>query len=213
MTDAGEILKSGALEKLADLVHKLAGPMSEEVGLMLGDKVRAYRYRNWTQTVQKTERLLRDAGLPANAVPPRLFLPIMEGCSVEDNETLQDMWAGLLASASQGADAVSPSFVETLKHLTPDEARDFQGIYEGKSRPAWRTTMPGPIYPFEVTSETFERLGLVRRQFHLRNIPAAVEFGEPDGPDRDPEIVCGFELTKFAAEFMRACQGPSGKTG
>jgi hypothetical protein len=43
MTDAGEIIKSGAGEKIADLVNKLAGPMAEEVGMMLGDKVRVYR--------------------------------------------------------------------------------------------------------------------------------------------------------------------------
>ncbi|MGC1297250.1 MAG: Abi-alpha family protein [Alloacidobacterium sp.] len=130
MTETGEIIKSGAGEKIADLVNKLAGPLAEEVGLMLGDKVRVYRVKNWIKTVEKTERLLRDSGLPANAVPPRLFLPIMEAASIEDNETLQDMWAGLLATASQDTDTVSPSFVETLKQLTPDEARYLQRLQD-----------------------------------------------------------------------------------
>jgi AcrR family transcriptional regulator len=61
---------------------------------------------------------------------PRLLLPIMEASSVEDNETLQDMWAGLLATASQETDAVWPSFVETLKQLTPDEARYLQRLHD-----------------------------------------------------------------------------------
>jgi Abortive infection alpha len=117
MNEAGDIIKSGAGEKIADLVNKLAGPLAEEVGMMFGDKVRVYGVKNWIKTVKKTARLLRDASLPANAVPPRLFLPIMEASSVEDNETLQDMWAGLLATASQDTDAVSPSFVETLRNL------------------------------------------------------------------------------------------------
>jgi hypothetical protein len=46
MTDAGEIIKSGAVEKIADLVNKLAGPLAEEAGMMLGDTVRVYRVKN-----------------------------------------------------------------------------------------------------------------------------------------------------------------------
>ena len=38
MTDAGEIIKSGAGEKIADLVNKLAGPLAEEVGMMFGTR-------------------------------------------------------------------------------------------------------------------------------------------------------------------------------
>lgn len=130
MTDAGEIFKSGAVEKIADLVNKLAGPLADEVGNMFGDKARVYRVKNFINTTQKTERLLREAGLSPNAVPPRLFLPIMEASSIEDNETIQDMWAGLLATASQDTDAVSPSFVETLKQLTPKEARYLQRLHD-----------------------------------------------------------------------------------
>jgi len=59
----------------------------------------------------------------------RLLLPIMEASSVEVNETLQDMWAGLLATASQDTDPVSASFAETLKQLTPDAARHLQRMY------------------------------------------------------------------------------------
>ena len=65
--------------------------------MMLGDKVRVYRVKNWINTVRKTERLLREAGLSANALPPRLFLPIMEACSAEDNETLQEYAGGSLS--------------------------------------------------------------------------------------------------------------------
>jgi len=130
MTDAGEIIKSGAGEKIADLVHKLAGPLAEEFGMMLGEWFKVYRTKNRVRTVEKTGHLLREAKLPPNAVPPRLFLPIIDACSVEDNETLQDMWAGLLATASQDTDTVSPSFVETLKQLTPQEARYLQRLHD-----------------------------------------------------------------------------------
>jgi hypothetical protein len=56
MNDAGEIIKSGAGEKIADLFNKLAGPLAEEIGLMLGDTVRVYRVKNLIKTTQKTQR-------------------------------------------------------------------------------------------------------------------------------------------------------------
>jgi Abortive infection alpha/Protein of unknown function (DUF2806) len=172
MTDAGEIIKSGAGEKIADLVNKLAGPLAEEVGMMLGDKVRVYRVKNWIKTVEKTERLLRVAKLPANAVPPRLFLPIMEASSIEDNETLQDMWAGLLTAASQDTDAVSPSFVETLKQLTPDEARHLQEMYENHLLMAAsdHRRLPLDFSLPKILFDTYERLGLVRREYELTKL-------------------------------------------
>jgi hypothetical protein len=45
MTEAGEIIKSGAAEKIADLVNKLDGPLAEGAGMMLGDKFKVYRVK------------------------------------------------------------------------------------------------------------------------------------------------------------------------
>lgn len=201
MTESGDIIKSGALEKIADLVNKLAGPMADEVGLMLGDKVKVYRVKSWIRTVEKTSRLPREAGLPANAVPPRLFLPIMEASSIENNETLQDMWAGLLATASQDTDAVSPSFVETLKQLTPDEARYLQRLHDDaltqrrrmfrddqwkrilerhpelSARDVANYPVPQSAFPpvrskSQIGPDTYERLGLIQRMYDVSNKPS-----------------------------------------
>jgi hypothetical protein len=136
MTDAGEIIKSGAVDKLADVIHKLAGPMADEIGLLMADKIKVYRVTNWVKVVQKTEKILAEAHLSPNAVPTRLFLPILEGASIEDDETLQNLWAGLLGSASEQRDSLSPSFIETLKQLSPGEARALDGFFDDASKVA-----------------------------------------------------------------------------
>jgi len=224
MSDAGEILKSGAVDKAADLLHKLAGPMFEEFGAMLGDRVRTYRVKNLVRTVQITEKLLRDAGLPANAVPPRLLLPIIENSSVEDNEFLQKLWAGLLATASQQTDSVSPSFVETLKQLTPDEARYLEHVYmtllESRNR---EPTGSMPITPYAfterwgappgVSADTFERLGLIRRDFDVRLQYRNTRGRQPSSVDEaldalEPEMRYQFVFTQYAVSFLEACHGP-----
>ena len=210
MNDANQVLNPGSIEKLTDLFHSLAGPMLEEVGLMLGDKVRVYRVKNLIQTVQKTKRMLKEAGIPESPVPPRLFLPIIEASSFEDNESLQDMWADLLASASERTNAISPSFIETLKQLTPDEARSLQRAYASAAQTYRRKSVSGlPIPPAEVESETFERLGLIRREYILKNIPTGEELLNPEYfRSPDPEVAWRFDFTNYADNFMQACQGP-----
>ena len=84
------------INKTADLVHRLAGPVCDDIGSMISDSIKPYRAKNLVNTLRKTERILREAGLPASAVPTRLLFPIADASSIEDNETLQEMWAGLV---------------------------------------------------------------------------------------------------------------------
>ena len=136
MSGIESIVATGATTLAVDLLRRLAGPAADQVGCMLGDKAWEYRANNLIKITQRLQRKLIDASLPANAIPPRLLLPIIENCSVEDNETLQDMWAGLLATASQEKDSMSPSFIETLKQLTPVEATVLQRWWTDTIRPA-----------------------------------------------------------------------------
>jgi Abortive infection alpha len=233
MSDAGEIIKSGAFNKLADIAHKLAGPLAEELGLMMADKVKLYRLKNWVNVVRKAEKILNEAHLPPNAVPPRMFLPILEASSVEDDETLQGLWAGLLASASEQSDSLSPSFVETLKQLTPSEAKNLHSLF-AKRDSVYALGAPNDMHlklagnldhaKFNLMTETFERLGLIRRQYDLQKPLAGLlgglprerflperwrsRFGEFDEEEPLPELTYKFEFTEYGIQFMNACLGP-----
>lgn len=224
--ETGSILK--ITDRVSDLIQKLAGPMAEEVGLMLGDKVRVYRYKNWIETAKKTERMLHDAGLPPNAVPPRLLLPIIESSSIEDDDSVQELWAGLLATASQQTGFVSPSFVETLKQLTPAEARHLEGIYKQLSGPrGGNLAREAPVSPYVfmerggaapgVSADTFERLGLIRRDYDVK-LKSPYRGRELDSIEEaigsiNAEMGYRFVLTSYASKFLKACHGPREELG
>jgi hypothetical protein len=87
-----------ALSDVTDIVHKIAGPVAEELGLVLGDKAREYRLRNLISTLPRVQKMLADAGIEPTPIPPRLSLPALEAASLEDSVILQERWAGLLAS-------------------------------------------------------------------------------------------------------------------
>jgi hypothetical protein len=190
-------------DKTMDLINKLAGPMAEEVGLLMGDKIRFYRVKNWISVMKKCEQLLEEARLPPNAVPPRLFLPIFEAASIENEESLQDLWAGLLASASEKADSLSPSFIETLKQLTPSEAKALNHFFEDASKLARYTTgssflLPPKVFQKELRPirETFERLGILHRQYGLQQ-------------RNEPELTSACLFTEYGIRFVEACRGPA----
>jgi Abortive infection alpha len=107
---------------LGDLLHKIAEPLAEEIGESLGVWARHYRFRLGLRMLQKTERMLKDAGFAPQAVPPRLFLPILENASVEDDEDVQSRWAALLANAAADTVDVHPSYIEILRQFTPQDA-------------------------------------------------------------------------------------------
>lgn len=236
MSDTSEIIRSGAAEKLADIIHKLAGPLAEEVGLLLGDKAKIYRLKNWLSVVNKTKAILDEAGLPANAVPPRMFLPIAEASSLENDETLQTLWAGLLASASDTCDSLSPAFIDTLKQLTPGQAKVLESAFQ-KFPPVTNDSRTSVHFhlvrdpstdraQFQLLSDSFERLGLVRREYELSlsrrdfgGIERALRSNNPQAAisqlkreiEKDPELDYEILFTGYSLEFMRACRGP--KTG
>ncbi|MGA2390970.1 MAG: Abi-alpha family protein [Candidatus Sulfotelmatobacter sp.] len=218
MNESGEIIKSGAFGKLADLIYKLAGPVSEEVGLLMADKMKAYRVQNWVKVVHKTKRILAEARLPPKAVPPRLFLPIFEASSIEDDESLQDLWAGLLASASEQCDNLSPSFVDTMKQLTPHTARMLSALFEFTQKngsvdaddigSALQSRDEAAV---QLATDVLEKLGLVRREYMLRQ----EEERWPSRPQRSGEessmigLAHRFGITQYGVQFMKSCHGPN----
>jgi hypothetical protein len=211
--DCGHMAEDNPALKIAvgasDLLNKLLGPGAAQLGQVLGYKLYPYTVKNFVTTMKKTKRLLRAAGLPANPVPPRFLLPFVENSSIEDNDSLQEMWAGLLATASQQGDSVSPSFIETLKQLTPDEARYFEKL---RTKDGIHISQGGNITPYAFgapwgapagCADTFERLGLIRRVYGIAD-------NEPGS--NHPEIGHMFAFTDYGGRFLAACRGPLPKS-
>src|SRR5215469_230822 len=96
--DLKKALASGtqALKNVTEIFNKLAGPLADELGQMLGDKARFYRLKNTIKIMERTKQMLEQAGISPEPIPPRLFLPAVQAASTEDNATLQELWAALL---------------------------------------------------------------------------------------------------------------------
>src|SRR5690242_15661976 len=107
--DEGEIIKQipaiakgvGAVAAsipFTAIVKRMLGPAADELAEMWRDQVRMYRYERQVKLLGKVEKIAKEAGFTAQAVPPKILFPLLEGASFEDDETLHDMWAALLAN-------------------------------------------------------------------------------------------------------------------
>jgi hypothetical protein len=118
-----------ALENITEFFNRLAGPLATEVGEILADRTKVYRAKNWISCQEKIKQMLDEAHEVPQEIPARQFLPMLESASLEDDETLQEMWAALIASASL-ADVGTPSvYITLLKDLSPVEAQTLNSLF------------------------------------------------------------------------------------
>lgn len=121
---APEVGKIAAAIGFTDGVRRMLGPAADEVGEMLRDRVKLYRYERQIRLLEKFDRMAQEVGFTPEAVPPKILFPLLEGASFEDDEDLHTMWAALLANAASPENAfhARPGFIAILKHMSPDEA-------------------------------------------------------------------------------------------
>jgi len=140
MADEKELLKlgveaavSGAIEGsgFRALVQQFLGPLATEVGTGLGYVGTVLRMKLGLSMMQKASKMLSEAGIDPKPVAPKLFLPILEHASLEDDDYLQERWAALLANGVSPEDCVvSPSFPDILNQMSPREARLLDAIVD-----------------------------------------------------------------------------------
>jgi len=227
MDDLSTEAAKQALQPIGDMLRKIVGPLADEMGESLGVVARHYRYKLAVKMYQKTERMLTDAGINPHAVPPRLFLPMIENASMQDDEGLHTRWAALLANAAASPDSVHPSFIEVLRQLTPDDAhlldRPFNSCESKRSGRSVTIVGRGadPISYVEpereVASEdnpeepfqNLVRLGLIQSDYEIDDFhKSKVNFTRGEAVV-EAGVERRYELADFAFRFVRACRAPA----
>ena len=216
----GAIVKHTQINEAAsppNLIQRMFGPAADEVGEFLKDQVRIYRRGRLTECVNKAETMLIEAGISPQAVPPKILFPLLDGASLEEDESLHDMWAGLLANGAspENAGKVRPGFVATLKQMAPDEAGLLNLMFER------RTGKPGVVFnqPFDVT-ELLSAYSSVRppgdsdqlaydaciQSLHAQQLVEQI----PD-PKHFGYLIHSYALTMRGIAFVFACRPPKPK--
>ena len=213
----------GAIDSISEPFKALVAEFCAEIGEGFGYYGRYFRQKMGLRVMQKTKKLLQDAGISPSSVSPKLFFSILESASLEDNEQLQGLWAALLANAANPSERnkVHPAFVGILKDLTPGEADLLNNIYYHVREQVMMAGMPlhsssaqyidltepmeanGTLHFLDASElqpiiDRLKGVGLLKK-----DDSAILINNERVGPEAN------FNMTAFGFEFITACRPPS----
>jgi hypothetical protein len=120
-----KILTQAAVDGAGAILSRICLPVSEEIGLALKDKVHTWRTKNTVELINKGgEKVNAYADADKRHAHPRLVAAILEHGSWWDDNLVQEMWAGLLASSCTptGQDDSNFLYINTLSQMTSLEA-------------------------------------------------------------------------------------------
>lgn len=121
VAEAAKIVTDGTVKGAGAFLSRICLPAAEEFGLLLRDRVGAWRSNNALKIVAKAEALnsAREHADRLHAHPRMVMMAIEEG-SWADSDEVQKMWSGLLSSACTlgGEDDDNLVFMNILKQLT-----------------------------------------------------------------------------------------------
>jgi hypothetical protein len=161
------------------LLQAVAGVDRGEIEGWLGDFFRTRRPRSVIRTLERSQDLMRDAGLGPKAISLKTLWALLEGASLEDerDDRMINMWSALLAKAAAGVVTIPGGYIEALRGLTSAEGQLLERLAVGRA-----------VLPETAELRDLERRGLI----------------EWDAVYDDE----AWTLTSYGAHFLALCSEP-----
>ncbi len=120
------------LDKTSAFLGQLLGPSVDESGQLIADKIRFRRFRNQVKILLRSEEILDQAGLKTREISLQTLVPLIEKASLEEDPSLQEIWARLLSKAatSEARSGLHRLCVHIVASISPPEALVLQKVFE-----------------------------------------------------------------------------------
>lgn len=203
--EIGDVVATGVVSTLTKAAGK---KMLDVASQTLND----YRERNAPAYWTKFNSMVNPLGLEEpREVPPKIWYPIIDHGTLEDDDFLRTKYAALLANAIDPTFKyeVRPSFVEILKQLTPTEARLLDAMYDYAAAHPGKNYIPGRewltiIDRLAISDEVDLVLPSLFRHWVLAPWMPRPAYGGPELNSEDPKAA----FTNFGSAFVAACRPP-----
>lgn len=222
-TTFAKALEPEAAKTTARFTEKLFGPALDEYGLIFAESIRLRRFQKQIHTLKRANEMLEAAHIDPQSVPLKTLVPLLEGASLEEDESLQEKWAALLANAASGRmnAAQLPSFSQILKEMSGLEAAMLDAIFSDHDA---RTNGLVPLLPRwgELKNKEKNNLVLNEKDFQLLKenlFRLGLLKGDAESVQRAINLAGGAtmishsaNLSLFGRAFLHACQPPKAST-
>ena len=210
---AKEAIKQ-SLEIAKNFVGKLVDPALEEGGGIIQDTIKFWRFKNQINIILKAKKFLEEKSIEPAKILPKVLVSILENGSLEEDATIQDKWAALLANAADPNKRyfVKPSFAGILKELSTLEVVLLDKIFDEVNQ----NKNPNKVeiffdkekicQNFQTNEDEFDIMADNLFRLNLCQPPASfggVKIGEYPVQLRTYKLI-GF--TRLGYEFVKACR-------
>jgi len=189
-----EIIKT--IRASGSYVADILGDLPKDLtGLLVGDRIKAKRQQNAHVLWRKTKARLEQRRVEQPEPPSYKFaIPILSAAADENNATLQDLWARLLAAAMdpKRRDELRQNFVVTVQKLDPLDAVVLEEIRRNGNA-SWGSTGRDVV---AASLQCWREDVLVSFQ-NLHKL-GCISFGNTDAPQINPY------LSPYGTVFLRA---------
>lgn len=143
-----------AARELGGFLSKYVGGSLEQAMGIVEDKLKYLRWERKIRLVDRANQFLNERGLsqPSRKVPLQIAIPLVQGGSLEEDDSLQDRWAALLVNAADAGSEteVRRAFISILEDLAPLDALLLEKIYppamvSDVTSDIWTTFLPDHV--------------------------------------------------------------------
>lgn len=209
------LVKAGVeatLKPFANLIERLFGGTVDEIGGMWQDSLKVRRQLRQVKLMEKLQKALSGVEFEPQPIPDKIWMPILQAASMEDDDELQNIWASLLANASNSGNIglVHPSYVEIVRQLSSREATLLQWIYNLDPKIGIVDSYLKDTYQhlfgaegmqdMMVATENLLRLGLLTKDLTVHVDGARM--------DKRAMTLHSYKQTELGAAIIRACTAP-----
>jgi hypothetical protein len=209
-----EIAKTTGI--IVSFFSEIFGDLGKEIVGIFHDKVKYYRHKNLLRLADKVDKIHRDRKVKgkANIIPPRFAISLIEQASREDNETIQDMWAGLIANATDPEKRLNmrKQYIEIISSLEPLDAKLMEWLYNKKWK-VYREVRGGGVNEEDLEDEFGVDISEIR--LSLQNLARLGCIQSEKDISMDSKIRSGIQLgnqnvtfifTHLGANLVEACK-------
>lgn len=161
-------LKSTTADKTIDwakdVFQRLTGATVDEIGQLMADKVRLWRFNNQVKNLSKVREIVEREGISPKQISLKVLFPYLEGVSLENDEELQEMWANLLVNYIDSAKNLRINVLPSiLTQLSSEEIKILKFLPRTQSELAASNITTASIEIDPAAFSNLERLGLIKR--------------------------------------------------
>lgn len=153
-----------AKEAVGDAAKRILGPSWDVVGARVRNRLFGSHVG---PVVGEAAELLLEARHEPQPVPAQILMQLLEHASHEEDETLHQKWVALLANAASptAANKILPSYVDTLRQITPKQAEMLDWMHKQSQPPVWADG--GRRWPDFKRDDLEQRFGLSPADYAL----------------------------------------------